>query len=121
MLTNRLEKFRPSWISRYSDYMPLWAKESEGSATGGRRRLRACTVILASVMIIILIPLVFLNMGGIATSRVYPHRGISYSGSWTKPHGMRIVALVFYGRRANVQVLERYLRVRHNVIGANGG
>jgi len=30
---------------------------------------------------------------------------------WHKPENLTIVALVFYGRRANVQLLERYLRV----------
>jgi|SRR5271154_3400435 len=30
---------------------------------------------------------------------------------WKKPKTLNVVALVFYGRRANVQILERYLRV----------
>ena len=35
------------------------------------------------------------------------------SESWTKPQNLVVVALVFYGRRVNVQILERYLRVCH--------
>jgi len=40
----------------------------------------------------------------------------SKDGRWRKPAGLTVVALVFYGRRANVQILERYLRVRHTFL-----
>ena len=34
---------------------------------------------------------------------------------WVKPNNLTVVALVFYGRRSNVQILERYLRVCHSI------
>ena len=101
---------RMQWLNRYQDYVPLWARDSD-PATTSRRRLKGLTIISISLLIIILVPLLFFNIGTIPEAPIAPHRGVSTSGAWTKPHGLKIVALVFYGRRANVQILERYLRV----------
>lgn len=68
-----------------------------------------------SILIILLILLVFSNLGSSDGTVDYTAgsggKGIAHSGSWRKPKGLNVVALVFFGRRANVQILERYLRV----------
>jgi hypothetical protein len=98
------------WLNRYQDYVPLWARDSD-PATSSRRRLKGLTVISISLLITILVPLLFFNIGTVPDIPIAPHKGVSTSGTWTKPAGLTVVALVFYGRRANVQILERYLRV----------
>lgn len=40
------------------------------------------------------------------------------AGGWKKPQGVRVVAMVFYGRRRNVDILDCYLR--QNLV-SNGG
>jgi hypothetical protein len=107
----RSKPFEPmQWLNRYQDYVPLWARDSDPT-TSSRKRLKGLTVISISLLIIILIPLLFFNFGTVPEIPIPPHQGISTSGTWTKPAGLTVVALVFYGRRANVQILERYLRV----------
>ena len=67
------------------------------------------------ILIILLIPLLFFNLG--STEGAVDYTGAAGGGvaggkgNWRKPVGLNVVALVFYGRRANVQILERYLRV----------
>jgi hypothetical protein len=106
-----------SWINRYQDYVPLWAKDTD--ATSRKRKLRGLTFVGISIFIILLIPLVFFGLGASdgtfvdASGGGNGAKGLAHSGSWTKPKGLTVVALVFYGRRANVQILERYLRVRY--------
>jgi len=92
-----------NWFNRYTDYMPLWARDSDQS----KRRFRGLTIIGVSLLIVLLISVVWMNVGGSVD-------GIASSNDvigWRKPEGLQVVALVFYGRRANVQILERYLRV----------
>jgi Na+/proline symporter len=113
--------FVEAWINRYQDYVPLWpAKDTD--QTSRRRRLRGLTVLAISVLVVILVPLVFFGLGtadavvregGGAAAAAGGANGVAHSGggSWRKPDGLMVVALVFYGRRANVQILERYLRV----------
>ncbi|KAI0380980.1 hypothetical protein F5Y04DRAFT_281326 [Hypomontagnella monticulosa] len=40
------------------------------------------------------------------------------AGGWKKPQGVRVVAMVFYGRRRNVDILDCYLRQN---LAVNGG
>jgi hypothetical protein len=100
-----------TFLNRYQDYVPLWSKDID--STTRKRKLRAITVIGISFLIILLIPLVFFGFGSSEGTEVVASqgKGMAYSGSWRKPKGLMVVALVFYGRRANVQILERYLRV----------
>jgi hypothetical protein len=115
----RSKPFEPmQWLNRYQDYVPLWARDSD-PATSSRRRLKGLTVISISLLITILIPLLFFNIGTVPEIPITPHKGVSTSGTWTKPAGLTVVALVFYGRRANVQILERYLRVCLRVLGTD--
>jgi len=113
--------FVEAWINRYQDYVPLWPTK-DTDQTSRRRRLRGLTVLAISVLVVILVPLVFFGLGtadavvregGGAAAGVGGANGVAHSGGgrWRKPDGLMVVALVFYGRRANVQILERYLRV----------
>lgn len=101
----------PSWLNRYQSYVPLWSKEDLQT----RRRIKGCTMIVITVLVIILIPMVFLNIGGGTEAEVDVAEESPFvaplTPSWTKPEGLTVVAMVFYGRRQNVQILERYLRV----------
>jgi hypothetical protein len=100
-----------TFLNRYQDYVPLWSKDID--STTRKRKLRAITVVGISFLIILLIPLVFFGFGSSEGTEVVASqgKGMAYSGNWRKPKGLMVVALVFYGRRANVQILERYLRV----------
>jgi hypothetical protein len=87
--------------------MPLWPKDSEQS----RRRFRGLTIMGVSLLLILFVSLLWLNSGttdGIVSNGQDVE---NLNNGWKKPEGLQIVALVFYGRRANVQILERYLRV----------
>lgn len=66
-------------------------------------------VLGVSLAVILVVSL--LLWGGDGRGRVQGEAVREESG-WVKPAGLSVVALVFYGRRANVQILERYLRVR---------
>ena len=108
MRPNRFEGIAQSW-ARYQDYVPLWTRDS--SEHRQQRRLKGFTIVGLSLLIIIFIPVFFLSKGsGSEDGNVVQHRH-HQQVHWTKPSGLNIVALVFYGRRANVQILERYLRV----------
>lgn len=101
-----------AFLNRYQDYVPLWSKDVDGISR--KRKLRGLTVVAISFLIILLIPLMFFGLGsdGHGTEEIHSGtKGIAHSGNWRKPTGLTVVALVFYGRRANVQILERYLRV----------
>ena len=123
MRAKPFEAFSGSWINRYHDYMPLWARDGgDTSPTASARRRKGCTIVALSILIIVLIPFILLSLGGTTedgtrwgSSGVMSGdlRGSSNGGGgkWKKPAGLTVVALVFYGRRANVQILERYLRV----------
>lgn len=101
-----------SWINRYQDYMPLWARESEQFH---KRRFKALTLVGVSFLIILLVSLVWMN-SGVSDAIVSGGQVLVSGGNWRKPAGLQVVALVFYGRRANVQILERYLRVYPHVV-----
>ena len=104
----RMEALSKSFISRYHDYMPLWARDSDSSQTLAQRRRRMCTIGVATLLVILLVPVFLLMFGGESKDSQVVQAGGS---SWEKPAGLTVVALVFYGRRQNVQILERYLRV----------
>jgi len=81
--------------------MPLWARESEQFH---KRRFKALTLAGVSFLIILLVSLVWLNSG--VSDAIVSGGGkvsVSAGGNWRKPAGLQVVALVFYGRRANVQ------------------
>ena len=114
MRAKPFEAFSGSWINRYHDYVPLWAREGGDSSPGASaRRRRGCTIVGLSILIIVLIPFILLSLGGTTTGDLMGTgtSGELGGGKWRKPAGLTVVALVFYGRRANVQILERYLRV----------
>lgn len=106
MRSKPFDTISQSWL-RYQDYVPLWTRDTDASQ---RRRRKGFTIVGLSLLIIILIPFVLLSLRGPSSEE--GTSTIVHSGKWTKPPGLTIVALVFYGRRANVQILERYLRVR---------
>ena len=96
-----------SW--RYQNYAPLWASSPQSSK---EQRRRGFAIVGLCLLVISL-----LYLGGsvpdVRNSDKRHQQGEikPVSGSWTKPPGLTVVAHVFYGRRANVQILERYLRV----------
>jgi hypothetical protein len=56
-------------------------------------------------------------------SKVLPHDWTfsdkapqGWDASWEKPAELKVVALVFYGRRASVSILECYLKVREHLL-----
>ena len=113
MRKNLFEAFPQSWINQYQDYMPLWVRDGDISPMATARRRKGRTIVGLSILIIVLIPFILLSLGrtgegiGNAKAELSPS-----NGPWSKPAGLTVVALVFYGRRANVQILERYLRVQ---------
>lgn len=118
MRAKPFEAFSQTWITRYHDYVPLWAREGDSSPAATARRRKGCTVIGLSILIIVLIPFILLSLGtstgdlmGNSTTAAELAGGSRGGSKWRKPAGLTVVALVFYGRRANVQILERYLRV----------
>jgi hypothetical protein len=82
--------------------MPLWS-DSDGKPI---RRQKALSILAVSLLII-LIPVTLLLLAGSNGEGL--EQGELDGG--VKSAGLKVVGLVFYGRRANVQVLERYLRV----------
>jgi hypothetical protein len=131
MRAKPFEAFSGSWINRYHDYMPLWARDGgDTSPTASARRRKGCTIVALSILIIVLIPFILLSLGGMtedgtrgSTSGVMSGdlRGSNGGGGkWQKPAGLTVVAFVFYGRRANVQILERYLRVSPSSVVSSG-
>ena len=101
------DAFSQGWFNRYQDYMLVWARDEDNSSTARRRK--GCMIVALSILIIVLIPFILLGLGTTTGEGVSE---LSRSGlKWSKPAGLHVVALVFYGRRANVQILERYLRV----------
>jgi hypothetical protein len=62
------------------------------------------------LLFIIVLPVFPLGIG-MPSLDISLSRTIEEPAGWQKPENLTIVALVFYGRRANVQLLERYLRV----------
>jgi hypothetical protein len=107
MLSKHFEAISQLFL-RYQDYVPLWSQNSDISSQ--RRRKSLIIVGIGFVVIILTAALLFSSRGleGSASQLVH-------GGNWTKPAGLTVVALVFYGRRANVQILERYLRVLFSV------
>jgi Na+-driven multidrug efflux pump len=86
--------------------MPLWARDADSSQTMAQRR-RWTMTFAGALLIVLLIPVFLLTFGGDNN----PSQVLQAGSSWVKPQGLTVVALVFYGRRQNVQILERYLRV----------
>jgi hypothetical protein len=108
-----------SLMNRYQDYMPLRRQDSGSQGSPSKRSMRA-VIILLSLVALLTISIFLSNIGAPSNVRDSPVNGIaSQSHPWTKPAGLKIVALIFYGRRANVQILERYLRVMDRIYGAN--
>jgi hypothetical protein len=104
----------PLWVGRYRSYVPLWNKDAELQP---RRRLKVCSAIAVCFLVMVM-GLVFIRSGAPTEEVVVelpppppPPSEIVEPPRWKKPDGMTVVALVFYGRRQNVQILERYLRV----------
>src|SRR5277367_2551379 len=115
MRAKPFEAFSGTWINRYQDYVPLWAREGDSSPTATARRRKGCVIVGLSIVIIVLIPFILLSLGGttgelMGSNTTWGELRGSNGGTWKKPAGLTVVALVFYGRRANVQILERYLR-----------
>jgi hypothetical protein len=100
-----------SWLlARYQDYVPLWKGREEGARRG---KLRSATVLTGvGVVVFLLLMMVWINSGSLKVDNALASGNVATG----KPIGMEIVGLVFYGRRANVQILERYLRVRLRAI-----
>ena len=99
-----------NWFYRYSDYMPLWARDN---ADQSKRRFKGITLIGVSLLFIVLVSVLWMSSGTRVSDMIGASADVSIPVSqvWRKPAGLQVVALVFYGRRANVQILERYLRV----------
>lgn len=102
------------WLSKYRNYVPLqWSFDSEVTKSSSRR-FRAIAFLGGAFVIILIATLFIFNLGSITSVNTKddgPHGGSVTAYGWTKPAGLMVVAIVFYGRRSNVQILERYLRV----------
>jgi hypothetical protein len=93
-------------IYQKPQYTISWVKRRY-SALGRRSKIW----LGIGVGLFVLISLLFVRNGNAVSSHLTkPLKGYLHPG-WKKPKTLNVVALVFYGRRANVQILERYLRV----------
>ncbi|KAI0517718.1 hypothetical protein F5B22DRAFT_645426 [Xylaria bambusicola] len=52
------------------------------------------------------------------SSEILEHHSIAPEGGWRKPEGFRIIAMVFFGRKRYVDILDCYLRQN---LASNGG
>jgi hypothetical protein len=98
-------------FGRYHEYMPLW-NDGEGKPIRRRKAVLGVLGVLGVSLVVILVASLLLWGDGGRRPRVQGGMVREEDGGWIKPAGLSVVALVFYGRRANVQILERYLRVR---------
>jgi hypothetical protein len=112
--------YSAGWLSKYRNYMPLqWPSfESDVAKSTSPRRVRALLFVLASILLVFLVVVFFGYLVSVPSVAPSIQHSNTTSG-WVKPPGLTIVALIFYGRRANVQILERYLRVMFSLERVN--
>jgi len=102
------EALKRAWITAHQ----IWSQtEAPSSPFHNRRRLKWLVLAGLSMLVFIIVLPVFPLDIGMPTLDIGSVRTAPEVVGWHKPENLTIVALVFYGRRANVQLLERYLRV----------
>lgn len=82
-----------------------------------RPPLKSVYLMYAMIVLAMLLALLLLNRLGIGLRR-NPWEPPSEVALWTKPEGFKIIGLVFFGRRATVEILDCYLK--KNLV-SNGG
>ena len=110
---------RSVWMhltNRYRDYVPLWFKEA--NFLSSRKQFKVIVVVCLFMVFMITMHLQSKETINVVTESTIEipvetvvQTPIITKESWKKPTRLTVVALVFYGRRENVQILERYLRV----------